>query len=77
MVRKTAIDEPSANLRAASRVAEVEALIERQKAKIAGLRRLGLYKEAKVQLKALAKMEALLRICIEHRERVPAKVYLH
>jgi len=58
---------------AANRVAEVEALLARQKGRIAGLQRLGFYQEADAAQPLLAKIEALLRLCIEDRERIIRK----
>jgi hypothetical protein len=55
---------------AANRVAEVEALLARQKGKIAGLRRLGLYQEANAARPLLARLEILLCLCIEDRDRL-------
>ena len=80
MPRKTEIYEnnrPSDCLRAVNRVAEVEALILRQRGKIAGLKRLGFSEKADAQLKSLAKLEALLRLCVQYRDTVIAKKYVH
>ena len=80
MPRKTEIHEhsPAADyLRAANRVAEMEALIERQRGKIAGLKRLGFDEMAEAQLKALARMEALLRLCVQQRDTISVKKYVH
>jgi hypothetical protein len=58
---------------AANRVAEVEALLARQKGKIAGLQRLGFHREANAAQPSLAKIETLLRLCIEDRDRIIGK----
>ena len=55
---------------AAYRVAEVEALLARQKGKVAALERLGFGDEADAERLLLVKIEDLLQLCIEDRERV-------
>lgn len=54
---------------AANRVAEVEALLARQKGKVASLERLGFGDEADAERSLLVKIECLLQLCIEDRER--------
>ena len=49
---------------------EVEALLLRQKGKVAGLVRLGFYDEADSEGQYLEKIEELPRLCIEHRDRI-------
>jgi hypothetical protein len=55
---------------AANRVAEVEALLARQKGKVDALERLGFGDEADAERSLLVKIEDLLQLCIEDRERV-------
>ena len=55
---------------AANRVAEVEALLARQRGKVAGLRRLGFSQEANAAQPLLAKIQTLLHLCIEDRDRI-------
>jgi len=55
--------------RASNRVAEVEVLLARQKGKIVSLRQLGFSTEADTARSALVKMEYLLQLCIEDRDR--------
>jgi hypothetical protein len=55
---------------AANRVAEVEALLARQRGKVAGLQRLGFRQEADAAQPLLTKIEALLRLCVEDRDRI-------
>ena len=78
---KAGTDVPTIRyVKAAIRVAEVEALLARHKGKIAGLRRLGFRDEAAAEKPILVKIEELLRLCIENRDQVsnePASDSIH
>jgi hypothetical protein len=59
--------------RASNRVAEVEAMLARQKGKVAGLRRLGLPDEANAARCTVVKIKCLLQLCIDERDRTSHK----